>query len=90
MKSIREYNTSGMDLSERNALLTKVIPVQIGEFVWDAGDYWSYPELVKVTKDNQKQITMFWNSLYFDKEEDANRKNQRARMAYGSYLSGSF
>lgn len=88
MKSIREYNTSGMDLSDRYDLFKKVIPVQIGEMVWDSGDCWSYPELVKVTEENQKEITMFWNSLFFDKEEDANLKNRIQRAAYGDYLYG--
>ena len=90
MKSIREFNTSGMLLYQREELLKYVKPINVGETVWYAGDCWSYPEAIKVTEGNQEEITMFWNSLYFDKEEDATRQNNIARMEYNRWLTGNY
>ena len=88
MKSIREYNTTGMNLHEREVLFNKVIPIEIDAIVWYSGDCWSYPEPVNVTKDNQKRITMFWNSLFFETKEEAEKKNAIAKGNYGSYMMG--
>ena len=90
MKSIKEYNTSGMSLPERYQLLKKVIPIPIGEIVWDSGDCWSYPEPVTVTNENQKEITMFWNSLFFDNEEAATERNDISRGNYSSYQANAW
>jgi len=85
MKSIKEYNTTGMCLLERYQLFEQVEPIQIGEIVYRAGDFASWTEPVKVTKENQKEITMFWNCIYFDNEKQANNKTSRAHAAYGEY-----
>lgn len=89
-KSIRKYNTTGMELFDRYDLYEKVIPIQIGEVVWYAGDCWEYPEKIKVTEENQETVTMFWNALYFDKEEDAIRRNGEARADYEYWKSGAW
>lgn len=85
MNSIKEYNTNGMNLAEREDLLKNVAPIPIGETVWYAGDCWEHPSLVTVTVGNQREISMFWNSLYFDDEESAVTKNNIARSKYASW-----
>ena len=87
MKNIKEYNTTGLDYFERKALFNTVIPIHIGETVWYAGDCWEYPSPVKVDAGNQEMITMFWNSLYFDEQEKAIKKNNIFKARYGSWQS---
>lgn len=85
MTSIREYNTTGLSLSERYELYNKVEPIAVGEKVWDAGDCWSYPEMITVTDKNQKEVTMFWNSIYFSSQKAANMRNAMSRAEYNDY-----
>lgn len=84
-KSIKEYNTIGMTLCDRERLFESVEPIPIGELVYKAGDAFDYTEVIKVNKANQKEVTMFWNSLYFDDEEKADVKTALAHAAYGEY-----
>lgn len=85
MKSIKEYNTTGMDFWEREKLFKEVSPIPLGEIVYQAGDAWDCTHAVKVNEENQKIITMFWNSLYFDSEEKADRLTAAAHAEYGEY-----
>ena len=85
MKSIKEFSTSEMTLWERKALLKKVEPIPVGEIVYRAGDAWDYTQIVKVTEENQDEVTMFWNSLYFDNEKDADVRTSIAHSDYCSY-----
>ena len=90
MKSIREFSTRGMDLWEREKLFNQTAPIPIGETVFHAGGAWDSTEYVKVTEENQKEISMFWNSTYFDTFEAAERQTNMSHAAYGSYLSSVF
>lgn len=85
MKSIKEFNTTGMDLFEREKLFENTIPVKIGEIVYKAGDAFDYTKCVVVNENNQKQISMFWNSLYFDDEEKAEFRTRISHANYGEY-----
>ena len=87
MQSIKEFSTSGMDLWERKDLLKKVEPIPIGEQVYKSGGAWSCTEIVLVTKENQEEVTMFWNALYFDNKKDAEERTGIAHANYGNYLS---
>lgn len=87
MKSIRELkSTSGMSLSERYELLEKYEKIPIGDKVWRAGDFTERESLITVTKENQNEITMFWNALYFDSEKEAELKTNIAHAEYGGWL----
>ena len=85
MKSIKEYNTTGMDLWEREKLFKEVSPIPLEEIVYRAGDAWDCTHAVNVNEKNQKEITMFWNSLYFDSEGKADRRTAAAHAEYGEY-----
>lgn len=87
MKSIKEYNTTGMYYFEREDLYKKVSPIPIGEKVFQAGDAFDATKVVTVTEDNQKIITMFWNSQYFDDFDKAEGKTLETHAAYGRYQS---
>ncbi len=84
-RNIKEFNTTGMELWEREKLFKEVIPIPIGEIVYRSGDFASYTEVIKVDEENQKIVTMFWNSLYFDNESAADYVTRRAHAAYGRY-----
>ena len=90
MKSIREFSTRGMDLWERERLFNQTAPIPIGEIVYRSGDAWECTECVKVTEENQKEISMFWNSIYFDTFEAAERQTNMSHAAYGRYLNSVF
>jgi len=84
-KSIKDFNTTGMELWEREKLFKETVPIQIGEIVYRSGDFAGSTTIVKVTEENQKIISMFWNSLYFDNQKAADRVTQQAHAAYGDY-----
>lgn len=84
-QSIKEISTSGMDLYERRQLLKKYEMIPVGEIVYKAGDAWDWTEVLVVTEDNQEQVTMFWNALYFDNKYDADTRSSRAHAEYGEY-----
>ena len=85
MKSIKEYNTTGMSLWEREDLYKKVLPIPIGEKVFQSGGAFDTTEVITVTEDNQKIITMFWNSQYFDNLDKAESETLKAHVAYSRY-----
>lgn len=87
MKNIKDLSTSGMTLSDREDLYDKVIPIPIGEIVYRSGGAFDLDEEVMVTKENQKEITMFWNALYFETLDDAERKSRIAKSEYGAYMN---
>ena len=89
-KSIRDYNTSGMSIWEREKLFDKVEPIPINQIVYRSGDFTEETKKIIVDKDNQKIVTMFWNCLYFDNYEDAERATRRAHYDYASYLAEAF
>lgn len=87
MKSIRELkSTSGMTLSERYELLEKYEKIPIGDKIWRAGDFTERECLVTVTKENQNEVTMFWNALYFDSEKEAEFQTDLAHIEYCEWL----
>lgn len=85
MKNIKELSTSGMTLSDREVLYDNVIPIPIGEIVYRSGGVFDPDEEVMVTKENQKEITMFWNALYFETLNDAKRKSWIAKSEYSAF-----
>lgn len=87
MKSIKEFNTNGMTLFEREDLFKTTNPIPIGEWVYQSGDAWDYTKSVQVTEENQKEISMFWNSIYFDNEDKADEVTRYRHAAYGSYCA---
>ena len=89
MKSIREFNTTGMYFSEREELFQNVEPIELGTIVWYSGDCFESVTPIKVTGKNQKEISMFWNSLYFDTIEQAEQRNNVAHALYGKYQASA-
>lgn len=85
MLSIREFNTTGMSNEKREKLFKEVEPIPVGEKVWEAGDAWEWERQIEVTPENQKIVTMFWNSLYFDNQKDAEMRTSIAHAQYGEY-----
>ena len=86
MKSIKEFNTSGMSLFDREGLFKETEPIPIDSIVYEAGGPWEYTKQVKVTENNQKEISMFWNSVYFDNESDADIKTSEAHADYSEFM----
>ena len=84
-RSIKEISTSGMCLYEREKLIEEYEMIPIGSIVYKAGDAWTYTEVVIVNDENQKTISMFWNSLYFDNHIDADLKTSIAHAEYNDY-----
>lgn len=83
--------TIGSDLSKKNRDYdTGVTPrIPIGTVVYEAGDFASWTEKLIVDKNNQKIISMFWDSLYFDDEKKADLQSQRAHSNYSEYQADS-
>lgn len=80
------FSTSGMTLHERYELLNCVELIPIGTVCFRAGDFTEYTKKITVTKENQKEVTMFWNSLYFLDEKDADIVTSREHASYGDWL----
>ena len=85
MKSIREYNTTGMNISEREKLFEKVKPIPIGKTVFESGGFADAAKAVVVTIENQKIVTMFWNSMYYNTMDEAEHQTRIAHSIY--YMS---
>ena len=67
----------------------KFEPIEFGAIVWYSGDYFESVTPIKVTGKNQKEISMFWNSLYFDTIEQAEQRNNVAHALYGKYQASA-
>lgn len=84
------FMTAGLNLSEKiknyKDGITKKVPIGIKCF--RAGDAWDRTSVVIVTKENQMEVSMFWNSLYFDNERDADLQTNKAHADYNSYQGG--
>lgn len=80
------FSTKGMTLNERYSLLKRVNLIPVGTHCFKAGDAFEYTEKIVVTGDNQKIVTMFWNSLYFHKYEDADKVTAQEHAAYSDWL----
>lgn len=85
-----DFTTKGMELWEREELLKKVNPIPIGTICYEAGDFSEYTKQIVVNEDNQKQVTMFWNSIYFLEKEKADYVTNQAHADYGDWLFGNF
>lgn len=79
------FSTKGMTCFEREELFKTVEPIPLGTEVYKAGGAFDWTAPVVVTKENQKMITMFWNSMYFLSREDADQETMNAHSKYGQY-----
>lgn len=79
------FSTEGMTISERYALLDKIELIPIGTKCFKAGDFTEWTEEIIVTKENQRIVTMCWNSTYFLCKDKADRVTARAHMGYSVY-----
>lgn len=77
-------NTKGMSMSRRFNLINEML-VPIGTKCYYAGDFASGTEKIAVDYDNQKIITMFWNSMYFLNKEDADKVTNNNHRNYNDY-----
>lgn len=76
------FTTKGMTLSEKYEFVKSHELIPIGTECYRSGDFAEDTTKIVVTEENQKNVTMFWNSLYFLKEEDANRVTWQAHAEY--------
>lgn len=81
-----DFTTANMSLKERYDILNKVDLIPIGTICYRAGDFVEQTEEIVVNEENQKQVTMFWNSLYFLDEEQADCVTCKAHADYGNWL----
>lgn len=77
------FSTMGMTLDERYEILDRVDLIPIGTICYRSGDFTDYTKEIIVNEDNQKQVTMFWNCLYFLDKNKADIVTQREHTAYG-------
>lgn len=88
MKSIKEYCTQGLTFSEREELYKNTEPIGIGETVYRAGGAFEWTEKIIVDDSNQKIVSLFWNSVYFSSEKDADEMTSKAKAAYDEFMFG--
>lgn len=81
-----DFTTANMSLEERYDILNKVNLIPIGTICYRAGDFAEQTKQIVVDEANQKQVTMFWNSLYFLDEEQADCVTCRAHADYGNWM----
>lgn len=84
------FTTAGMKLYEREESYESGNVISIGTVCFKAGDWLENTEKIVVDSDNQKEVSMFWNSLYFLDEERANQKMQQSKADYGNFLFESY
>lgn len=80
------FTTANMSLEERYDILNKVDLIPIGTICYRAGDFVEQTEEIVVNEENQKQVTMFWNSLYFLDKEQADYVTDKAHSDYANWL----
>lgn len=81
-----DFTTANMSLEERYDILNKVNLIHIGTICYKAGDFMGHTKQIVVNKENQKQVTMFWNDLYFLDEEQADYATSKAHSDYENWL----
>lgn len=59
---------------------------QIGEVIYDSGDFIEPVKEITVTEKNINLITRFWNKFYFRDRLAAKEKNAVAKKEYQKYL----
>lgn len=59
---------------------------QIGDKVFEAGDWMENTKQIVVTEDNINIVNQFWNSLFYDNELDADKRMYKAKAEYGEWL----
>lgn len=79
------FSTEGMTINERYDLLKHIELIPIGTKCYRAGDFTELTEEIVVTEENQKIVTMCWNSTYFLDKNKADMVTMRAHMEYSSY-----
>lgn len=84
-QNIKDFNTTGMSIHDRENLFKSTKPIPEGIIVYKAGDAFEGTTVVKVTKTNQKEVSMFWNSLYFDNKRSADFVTCKAHADYNDY-----
>lgn len=60
---------------------------QIGEIIYDSGDWAEPVKEITVTEKNINLITRFWNKLYFRSRLAAEKKNAIAKKTYSEYYA---
>lgn len=60
--------------------------IKLGTTCYKTGGSFEQPDIVVVTEENQKEISMFWNRLYFETFEEAKYDTYSKHASYGSFL----
>lgn len=85
-----DFSTYGMNLEERQDSFRNGNIVPIGTKCFKSGDYLETTSEVTVTEENQRLISMLWNSGYYLNKEDALKNEERNRNAYYVAMLSSF
>lgn len=80
------FTTKGLTLEKKLDLFERIDPIPIDTVCYKAGDFVSDTEQVTVNEVNQKEVTMFWNSLYFLDKDRADTVTCIAHADYGTWL----
>ena len=81
-----DFTTANMSLKERYDILNKVDLIPIGTICYRAGDFTEQTKEIVVNEENQKQVTIFWNCLYFLDEEQADCVTDKAHSDFANWL----
>lgn len=82
------FSTKGMDISQREKSFKNGNVVPIGTVCYEAGDWLENTKKIIVDEDNQKIVSMCWNSSYFlDKEKADEAMNVSKTMYYNLLYS---
>lgn len=77
-----DFSTYGMDFGERQDSFRNGNIVPLGTKCFKAGDFLEDTTEVTVTEENQRLISMLWNSGYFLSKDDALKEEERNRNTY--------
>ena len=83
-----DFSTLHMSLEQREDIWKNhpELHIPIGTKIYAVEHFTDWPEEIIVTEDNQKLITMFWNSIYFETYKKAESVAEISHAEYSDYL----
>ena len=83
-----QFTTEGMTYYERLESFENGNVIPIGTICFKAGDWLSDTEKIIVDENNQRIISMLWNSSYFLDKNKADGLMYQSKAEYERYLYG--
>lgn len=84
------FSTKGMDLSQRKESFENGNVVPIGTICYEAGNWLENTKKIIVDEDNQKIVSMCWNSSYFLDKEKADKEMNISKSMYYDWLYSGY